>query len=228
MSGIAFHTQIAEKDSDKNELALRVVQNPHLLPIVFDGLESKTARIKYGCDKVLRILSETQPELVYPSMDFFLQNLDHEDSFLRWGAIAIVANLAAVDIENKFEPYFEKYFALIPGPTLAGAANTIKASVAIVAAKTDLADRIAQEILKVENATYKTAHCRDMAIGYAVVAFGEFYHLLQNKGVVEAFAKRALKNKRAATHKKAEKFITKLHNKKRVRGHYQGERPNTS
>ncbi len=118
MEGSKLHQKILEKDSDKEEIASQVINEPELLSEIFAGLNSDKANIKYGCDKVLRIISEKKPALLYPKMDFFVTNLESDNNFLKWGAIHVLANLACVDSENQFEKIFDKYFAPIPGPVL--------------------------------------------------------------------------------------------------------------
>ncbi len=173
--------QLSNKESDKEELARQVVQQPSLLSDVFDGLKSDKASIKYGCDKILRIISEKQPSFLYSHMDFFLANLEHENNFLKWGAIHIISNLAAVDSESKIEQYLDKYFAPIPGPVLTTATNVLKGAAKIALAKPQLTHRVTQELLKVETAKYKTEECRNIALGQTITAFGQFFDLIEDK-----------------------------------------------
>lgn len=209
MSDSNLHERIAEKDSDKAAIAAEVIENPELLPEIFAGLNAKPARIKYGCDKVLRCISEKAPELLYPKIDFFIENLGHENNFLQWSAIDILANLASVDGANKIESVLEKYFAPIPGPVLVTAANIIKASARIVEAKPHLADRVSSELLKVEHARYRTAECRNIALGTAIDAFQKIFDRIQDKQPVILLVRKQLGNTRNATKKKAIAFLKK-------------------
>ena len=63
--------QIARKDSNKEKLAERVIKNSELLQELFAGLQAPEARIKYGSNKVLVIISEKNPAMLYPKLDFF-------------------------------------------------------------------------------------------------------------------------------------------------------------
>jgi hypothetical protein len=54
-----------------------VIKNPRLLEKVMEGLGTETARVKFGCAKALRVLSETRPDLLYPRFDFFVRLLDN-------------------------------------------------------------------------------------------------------------------------------------------------------
>jgi hypothetical protein len=201
--------QIARKDSNKERIADKVNKNSELLPELFNGLLAAEARIKYGSNKVLIIISEKNPSVLYPKLDFFTDQLDSENNFLKWGAIEIIANLCKVDSAHHFENIFSKYFSSIHGYHMITAANTIKAAVVIAAFKHNLIEKIAEEILKVEEADYETAECNNIVIGQAIASLGVLFPQLKNKKPVFDFVKRQMKNKRPATRKKAETFVKK-------------------
>jgi hypothetical protein len=209
MSGSKLQQEIARKETDMEKTVDKVMKKPELLSEVFEGLGSDKARIKYGCVKVLRLISEKKPEILYPRMDFFSDLLDSDNNFLKWGAIHTIANLAAADSERRFEVIFDKYFAPIPGPELIPAGNVIGGAAKIALAKPELSDRIAKEILKVEKAKYQTAECRNVAIGHAIKSFDLFFDQIKDKEPVIKLIKKQLKNTRNATRKKAEKFLKK-------------------
>ncbi|HUT15318.1 MAG TPA: hypothetical protein VMY98_03640 [Anaerolineae bacterium] len=201
--------QIAKKETDKEEIAISVIQRPAALPEVLEGLGAKKARFKYGCAKVLRIISDKAPALLYPRFDFFADLLNSDNSFLKWDAIYIVANLASVDSEDRFESIFAKYFAPIPGPALITAANVIGGAAKIAWAKPDLAERVADELLKVEGAEYKTSECRNVALLQAIKSFDQFFDLIERKEPVMELIKAQLTNTRKRTRKAAEEFVAR-------------------
>ncbi|MFQ5604928.1 MAG: hypothetical protein ACE5HS_16795 [bacterium] len=210
MSEVNLLEQVANKKIDKVEMAENVMQNPELIPELFQGLRSKKADIKYGCDKILRLISDQRPELLYSKIDFFIEALGSENNFLKWGAIHILANLTVVDCECKFEKIIDCYFEPIPGPVLVTAANVIKNAAKIVQAKPALTETIVAKILPVEKARYRTDECRNIALGQAIDAFAKFYPQIQNKTAVEKLIKKQLQNTRSSTRKKAEKFVRKF------------------
>jgi hypothetical protein len=123
-----------------------------------------------------------------------------------------VANLTAVDAENRFEAIFQKYYAPIPGPAMVTAANVIGSSAKIALAKPELTQRIAREILKVDKAKYQmkgvpSPECRNVAIGQAIDSFERFFEQIDDKAKIVAFVKRQLRNTRKQVVKKAERFL---------------------
>lgn len=53
--------QISKKESDKETIAAQVIKKPELLSEIFAGLSAEQANLKYGCDKVLRLISKQSP-----------------------------------------------------------------------------------------------------------------------------------------------------------------------
>lgn len=201
--------QIARKNSDKNKIAEKVIMDTTLLPELFNGLQSDEAQLKYGSNKVMINISEKNPSVLYPKLDFFTNQLDSENNFLKWGAIEIIANLCKVDSSHHFENISSKYFAPIHGHHMITAANTIKAAAKIALHKHSLADKISEEMLKVEQADYETTECNNIVIGQAIKTLGDLLPHIKNKMPVFEFVKRQLKNKGPATKNKAELFLRK-------------------
>jgi hypothetical protein len=209
MSPSELLQEISQKETDKHEIVDRVIRNPELISEIAEGLNANKARIKYGCARILRLLSEKKPEILYPRFDFFVDLLDSSNSFLKWDAIHILGNLVAVDSEDRFEKVYDRYFAPIPGPVLITAANVIGGAARIALAKPLLTGRITREILKVEKAQYQTDECRNVALGQTIDSFDRFFSQVEDKEPVIALVQRQLINTRNSTRKKAEKFLKK-------------------
>jgi hypothetical protein len=204
-----LHQQLCRKDFDKNELADRAVQSPELLSELFEGLNVDKAAVRYGCEKILRLISETKPSVLYPHIDIFLHLLDSENNILKWGAIQVVGNLATVDSEGKIDRILEKFLSPIRGPVMITAGNTLIGAAKIVCAKPALAGKIVREMLKVEQANYKTPECRNIAIGHAINALDLCWMQIPDKQLVVEFIQRQLNNSRNATKQKAETALKK-------------------
>jgi len=75
--------EMAQKEVDAEEIADKIIKKPELLSEIFQGLSADKARIKYGCAKVLRIISEKEPEVLYLSsisLSSFLVAIAHSCS----------------------------------------------------------------------------------------------------------------------------------------------------
>ncbi|MBU1075039.1 hypothetical protein KJ705_03085, partial [Patescibacteria group bacterium] len=136
-------------------LVKKTIKEPKIIAVACEVMETESSAVKFGAEKVIRLVSEKDPKLVYPYFDRLVKMTKHENSFLKWGAYLTLANLAAVDKKNKFEKVFAEYFKPITGPQMVTAANIVGGAAKIAQAKPKLADRIAKEILKVEKGIYK-------------------------------------------------------------------------
>lgn len=201
--------EIADQSPRLEGIANRVAANSDLIPEIFAGLNSEKARIRYGCLKVLQIISESKPAVLYPFFEKFVDLLDIEKTIIQWGAIIILGNLASVDTENKIDRILDRYLQPIPGPVMITAANCIGGAGKIAAAKPRLANKIAQALLQVEQANYKTAECRNVALGHVVQAFEKFFPHVKKRQPVFDFMQRQLDNRRNAVKRKASVFLKK-------------------
>ena len=59
-----------------NELADTSIESPGLLSLVLEGLSSTNPRVKYKCAKILNVISQEKPEILYSYFDFFIKLLD--------------------------------------------------------------------------------------------------------------------------------------------------------
>jgi len=204
--------QLGTKGVDIHAIATRLIRNRKQIPIVVEALQAEKSSKKYAYEKVLRLISDKKPELIYPYFNVFSKLLNSDNSFLKWGSIMTVANLTAVDTQNRFEDIFKKYYAPIGGPVMVTATNIISSSDKIVQAKPLLADSITKEILKVEKANFihkgaPSPECRNVAIGQAIDAFDQFFDQIRPKARVRNFIKHQLNNTRQQVIQKAERFM---------------------
>jgi hypothetical protein len=188
-------------------LALKATRQPRLIPAIIEGLKADKPRVKYGCAKALRLVSEQRPEVLYPHFDFFVHLLEHENKIFQWNAACVLSHLARVDVQDKFAAIFKQYFSPILGPVMITAANVMQGGARVAQAKPQLAGRIAEEILKVARARYQTTECRNVAIGHAIIALGKMLPLLPNPAPAVRFVRKQTRNPRPATRKKAERFL---------------------
>ena len=206
--------EISKQGSDKEKLAKEVIESPELIPQLLEGLNNSKGSIRLGCEKILRLISEQQPKLIYPHFDTFAKMLDSENNILKWGAIITISNLVSVDTNGEFEKIFEKYFSSITDKTMITAANVIKNAWKIALAKPESADNITQEILKAEKASYEnkgqlSPECNNIVCGHAIDSFDKFYDKIGDKKPVVGFVKRQLNNTRKPVSTKAEKFLSR-------------------
>ena len=212
MAEVDFSQELGHKGADIPGVVAHVIADPQQIPALIEGLGAPKGTLRYGYEKVVRQVAEQRPGLIYPWFDTFVEMLDCDNSFLKWGAILTIGHLAAADAEGRFERIFARYYAPISGPALITAANIIGSSARIDQAKPHLVDAITCEILKVERGRYLSKgrlspECRNVVVGHAIDTFETFFDRIENKPVVLKFVQRQLKNTRVPVAKKAARFL---------------------
>jgi hypothetical protein len=205
--------KLANKSITKKELLQKVEQNFNLLPEVLNGVSSSKASIRYGCAKVLMDLSEEHPGQLYPYMDSFINLLDSKYRILTWNAMAIIANLAKVDEDKKFDATFGKYYGFLNDAYMVTVANVVGNSAKIALAKPYLTQKITKELLKVENISttpHLTEECKRVIAEKAIKSFAVFFSQIEQKEQVTSFVARHLNSPRKTLRTAAEEFLTKF------------------
>jgi len=201
---------VGEKGTEAEDKARRVMEKPELLQELLVGVNSTNPKNKFGSVKVLRIISERKPSMLYPRMEFFVSLLDSENNIVKWNAMDIIANLTAVDSRGEFNKVFKKFYGNLNCGSLITAGHVVDNSWKIALHKPELQGEITEQLLKVEKIPLPTEECRNILIGKAINAFQAYFKKIGDKDEVVSFVKRQLHNPRNATRVKAEKFLKKM------------------
>lgn len=200
---------IQERQLAKPErFAVRASKDGTVLSEVVKGVSSDKAKIKYGCAKVLRILSETDPEVLYPKWNSIVDMLDFENTFLRANAVHVIANLTKVDSKNRFEKLFNRYYELMNDKSMITTGNLVGMSGVIVAAKPELETRITNKLLSIDK-THHGSECQNVIKANAIKAFDEYFGESRSRKKILDFVRGELKNTRPSTRRRAEDFLKK-------------------
>jgi hypothetical protein len=204
--------KLADKSMTTRELLQTVEQDWTLLPQLVEGVSSSKASIRYGCSKVLMGLSEAHPTKLYPYMDSFIDLLDSKHRILIWNALAIIANLAKVDKDKKFDAAFDKYYSFMNDEYMVTVANVVGHSGKIALAKPYLIDKITNELLKVDAISltpHLTEECKRVIAEKAIESFDLFFDkVTQKKGVI-SFVEKQASSSRRTLRATAENFLRK-------------------
>lgn len=206
--------KLAKKQLTKEQLYQMVKKDSELLPQVLTGVSSSKAAVRYGCAKVLMDLSAKYPEKLYPHIDFFTDLLDSKYRVLVWNALAIIANLCAVDEDKKFDTLFAKYYSFLGDPYMVTVANTVGNSGRIALAKPYLIPKITNELFRVEalsTTPHLTEECKRVIAEQTVETFNVFFDKMptETQAKVLTFVKRQVGSPREKLNATAELFIQK-------------------
>jgi hypothetical protein len=90
-----------DKDIYPKIIMEEIQSNPAKVDDIVTGLISGNKRIRSSCAEIASIISEVNPELIYPYLDIFVKNLKSHIPKLRCHAAYTLGNLAAVDKSGK-------------------------------------------------------------------------------------------------------------------------------
>lgn len=197
---------------DLNLFLNNVIEDKTILDSLFDIAATETSSIKYACTKIIRMVSEKEPELIYPYFEMLAKWIHHKNSFIKWDGIITLSNISAVDDENKFKDIYQDYFALIQDPQMITASNVVGNAWKIVLAKPELENDITKRLLKVPNTVYlhkgnPSPECNYIVCGQVLECFDHYFNSSENQSEMINFAKEQLNSKRKSVVKIAEKFL---------------------
>ena len=86
--------RLCNKEIDTEDIAEELIEDPDLLPGIVDGISSENADVRFRSAKILSIVSETAPQILYPKFDLIAELLDIDNKIIKWNAIDVLANLA--------------------------------------------------------------------------------------------------------------------------------------
>jgi len=195
------------KSAAPSAMAAAKARRPADIREAIGRIASEKGAARFAAAKALLLAAEDRPRALYPFFEKFVELTHHENSIIKWTAIRIVAALAVVDRDHRIDGVLADYLTPITGPVMITAANTIQGAARIALARPDLADAVIAAILKVESARYRTAECRNVAIGHAITALAMLGDSAAGRPEVAAFVTRQLKNSRPAIRTKAAKFV---------------------
>jgi hypothetical protein len=206
--------KVADKKFTKEDLRRKLEQNFDLLAVLLKGTGSSKAAVRYTCAKVLMDLSEDYPEKLYPYWNEFTTLLDSKYRILTWNAMAIIANLAKVDTQDKLNAIFHKYYSFLNNGYMVTVATAVGNSAKIALAKPKLIPRITAELLNVENVSvnpHLTEECKRVIAEKAVGTFDLFFDKIEEneKKKVLSFVERQLGSSRKTLRAKAAQFLKK-------------------
>ena len=196
------------KDADIESIAEKARKDEEVLSDVVKGVLSSTEVLRFNSFKVLLLVSEENPELLYPYWDTFVAMLTSDNAYQRHIAVYLIADLTRKDAECKFEDIFDTYYALLDDKSVIPAAHLALNSGKIAKAKPHLQTEITNKLLSIDKTHHKPDR-KDLIKGYAIEGFDEYFAEAADKEKILSFVTEQLESKSPTTKKKAKTFLKK-------------------
>jgi len=195
-----------KKGANPEALARMALEDEKVLQEAFDGVLSKNDVVRQNSFQTLNFLSEKHPESVYDRWDFFANLIRKGNSFHKYIAVWIIANLTKADHENKFEKLFNDYYRLLGDKSVIPAGHVAAKSGIIALAKPELQAEITNRLLDIDNTVQRH---KDLVKSGAIDAFDAYFEKSKDQARIIEFVKAQLNCESPKTRKMAKEFLEK-------------------
>lgn len=197
---------LGNKDVEPEAMANAALDDEQVLQELLNGVLSKNDVVRQTSFQTLNLLSERHPERIYCKWDFFAELIRRGNSFHKYIAIWIIANLAKTDPENKFETLFDDYYGLLGDKSVIPAAHVAAKSGKIALAKPELQAEITNRLLDLDNTVQKH---KDLVKASAIEAFDAYFEQSKDQTRIIEFVEAQLNCESPKTRKMAKEFLEK-------------------
>ncbi len=187
--------------------ANELLKNKNLLSEYLDGLTSKNQIYMENCFNVLNVVSEKNPDFLYPHWDFFVNHMQSNNNYHKTTSIIIISNLTSVDKKKKFENTFHEFYDNLRSEKTIVPIYLLKYSGRIVNFKPNLEERITNILLNVEQ--IHPGKQIELVKSAVIESFSKFYSSSKNKEKIISFVEKQLNSKSPKTKKTAKDFLEK-------------------
>lgn len=190
------------------------IENPDIIPKLIGIVKTEKGSVKFYCEKAIRFISEKKPELIYPYYDDIVSFIESSNSFIKWGGIITLSNLAAADDEGRFKAVSKKYFGLLHSDAMVTAANVAGSAHKFVEKDPGYEKLITNEMLKVPEDVYlykgePSPECSKIMMGNIIDYFDKVYDISKRKKEMIEIAESQVGCSRKKVAKKAMDFLKK-------------------
>ena len=199
--------ELQKKDIDPKEYAEKIIKKPDLIKQYLDGLLLKNETYRYNCFKVIFIVSEKNPDILYPYWEFFENHLKSKNNYHKMSAVLIIANLTSVDKEKKFERLFDEFYGYLKSKKTITSIYIVKSLGKIAKSKPHLMDKITKILLNIEK--IHPGKQIELVKSAVIESFSDYFEKIENKKEVIAFVKKQTNSDSPKARKIAKDFLNK-------------------
>jgi hypothetical protein len=199
-------SSIESKESTPESAAEKALKDEKVLQELLNGVLSKKDVVRQNSFQTLNFLSEKYPERLYDHWDFFADLIRTGNSFHKYIAIYIIANLTKADAEDKFAKIFDTYYGLLGDKSVIPPAHVAVNSGKIALAKPELQAEITNRLLDVDATVQRH---KDLVKASAIEAFEAYFERSTDKAKIIEFVKAQLNCESPKTQEMAKAFLKK-------------------
>jgi hypothetical protein len=194
------------KETTVESAAEKALKDEKALQELLEGVLSKNDKVRQHSFQALNFLSEKHPAAIYSEWDFFADLIRRGNSFHKYIAIYIIANLTKADPENKFEKLFNTYYGLLGDKSVIPPSHVAANSGKIALAKPKLQSQITNRLLDIDNTVQNH---KDLVKASAIGSFDVYFEKSRDQAKIVDFVKAQLNCESPKTRKTAKEFLEK-------------------
>ena len=200
-------SDLQNKNIDPKKYAEKIIKKPDLIKQYLEGLLSKNETYRYNCFKIIYIISEEKPDILYSYWDFFENHLRSKNSYHKMSAVLIIANLTSVDKEKKFERIFDEFYGYLKSEKTFTSIYIVKSSGKIANSKPHLMEKITKILLDIEK--IHPGKQIELIKSSVIESFSDYFKNIENKKDIIDFVKKQTNSTSPKTRKLAKDFLNK-------------------
>lgn len=202
--------EIANKNVDVDKYARMIIENSILRGEIIDlMLNNPQIMIYYHSYYIIDKASKMIPELFYNYWDDFAFLINHKNSYHRDFGLSLIANITAVDIENRFQSIFQDYFNCINDPKFMTSRHCIQNTSRILLNKKDYREDIISILLDIDSRCDYSEKRLALLKSDIINVFNTVYNEIDDKSKINRFIRDQLTSISPKTKKYANNFILK-------------------
>lgn len=201
---------IADKNVDIDTYVKQVLEDAEMRKLVLKNLlTSPEIMVYYHCYYIISKASEMEPSLFYGYWDAFLKLLSHKNSYHRDIGLTILANLTAVDSENRFSYIYDDYMALLNDPKFMTAECCLKNLKKILDHKPDYEESVINRLISIPDHSPYTEKQEALMVSLIIDVFDGLVDHSPFKEDMINFVRQHKDSISPKTRKRAKMFLTK-------------------
>lgn len=191
-----------------------VADNESCVPLLLDIIETDKGSTKFLCEKIVRGLSETRPEVLYPYFDRMARLMDSQNNFIKYGFLLTLPNMLAADPEEKWNSILGKYLSFLDTEQIPVYGNVVSNLWKILKKYPGYEEIIVPKLLSIDSHVFMhknavSPECVNVAKGHILDCFEKLYASSRFKKEMLCFAEESLDNSRNQVRIKAKALIKK-------------------
>src|SRR5665647_827799 len=190
----------------------QVKEDLSMIPLLFDLIGTDKTSLKFTCEKIIRSIGSTDPDLLYPYFDRMAKLLYSENSFIKWGFIQSLPGLIRIDQDHKWPAVSARYFSLLDSSAVVTYVKAVAGIPQILSGYPEYENKLVTKLLHVDEHLFlskgePSPECTNIAKEQIMDCFDAIYDHSSLQKEILIFVQANQENNRKKVAVKAKRFL---------------------